>query len=182
MKHNYTISTKSIQLLPLSHENSQNFRILRNREDNRNWFKSNSIISEEAQSAWYEKYLATPNEFMFSVHDPNTMSFLGAIGLYDIDFQKKQAEMGRLLIDRKVVGGRGLGTEAVKAISKLAFTQLTLNRIYSEIYSNNLASIRALEKAHFQIRSNTTDSDGTPMVITELTKEVYFNAYPPSQT
>lgn len=182
MEHNYAISTTNIHLYPLSADDSQKLRTLRNRADNRNWFKTNNIISKESQTAWYEKYLTAPNEIMFSIYDVKTSVFLGAVALYDIDILKKQAEVGRLLIDRQIASGRGLGSEALNSICQLAFTQLGLNLVYAEIYANNFASIKSFCKSNFCTRGNTADSKGNPMIIVEIDRDTFFSVCPPSQT
>lgn len=45
--------------------------------------------------------------------------------------------------------GKGIMTEAVKALSEYAFKELGLHRIFAEPYTNNSASARVLDKAGF---------------------------------
>ena len=44
---------------------------------------------------------------------------------------------------------RGIGTESVRQISEIAFRKLTLERIIGEVFPENLASARVLEKNGF---------------------------------
>ena len=45
--------------------------------------------------------------------------------------------------------GRGVATAAVRLIVAYAFGQLGLRRVYAEVFGNNPASVRVLEKAGF---------------------------------
>ena len=46
---------------------------------------------------------------------------------------------------------QGIGTEAVRQICEIAFRKLTLERIIGEVFPENLASARVLEKNGFQL-------------------------------
>ena len=46
---------------------------------------------------------------------------------------------------------RGIGTEAVRQICRIAFRELALERIIGEVFPENLASARVLEKNGFQL-------------------------------
>ena len=45
--------------------------------------------------------------------------------------------------------GRGIMTEAVAAFTDFCFENFTLRRVSAEVFANNLASVRVLEKAGF---------------------------------
>ena len=46
---------------------------------------------------------------------------------------------------------QGIGTEAVRQICEIAFRKLTLERIIGEVFPENLASARVLEKNGFKL-------------------------------
>ncbi len=71
---------------------------------------------------------------------------VGAIGLHDIEGH--QAEIGYWL--GKQYSGEGIMTSAVKLVSKYAFSQLGLARIYAFVFLWNKASASVLEKAGFK--------------------------------
>jgi len=50
--------------------------------------------------------------------------------------------------------GRGIMTGAVRAFTAWAFPHFDLVRIYAELFANNAASIRLLEKASFTLRGD----------------------------
>ena len=48
-------------------QDSESYRILRNKPEIRKWFYSNSVISADEQRLWFENYLHKDNEIMFSI-------------------------------------------------------------------------------------------------------------------
>ena len=72
----------------------------------------------------------------------------GGIGLTPgHDIERVSAELGYWL--GEPFWGRGIMTEAVKAITKYGFEELALSRIFAVPMSHNSASFRVLEKAGF---------------------------------
>ena len=61
---------------------------------------------------------------------------------------------------------QGIGTEAVRKICGMAFQELALERIIGEVFPENLASARVLEKNGFQLERTKIGGvvkDGKPM-------------------
>lgn len=59
---------------------------------------------------------------------------------------------------------QGIGTEAVRQICEIAFRKLALERIIGEVFTENQASIRVLEKNGFQLEETKVGAvvkDGT---------------------
>ena len=75
--------------------------------------------------------------------------FIGAVALYDIDGETRQAEFGRLMIDREAAGRRGLGYDATVCACEFGFARLGLQRIYLDVYADNIAAVKTYEKAGF---------------------------------
>ena len=46
--------------------------------------------------------------------------------------------------------GQGIASASVSKMVQLGFNEFKINRIYAEVFSNNLASIKVLEKCNFQ--------------------------------
>ncbi len=73
---------------------------------------------------------------------------IGGIGLVPgTDVHRLTAEMGYWLAEP--FWGKGIMTEAVKALTAFATRDLKLHRIFAEPYTTNPASARVLEKAGF---------------------------------
>ncbi|HEX6790738.1 MAG TPA: GNAT family N-acetyltransferase [Candidatus Krumholzibacteria bacterium] len=74
---------------------------------------------------------------------------VGAIGLKPgDDIHRFSAEIGYWLGEE--YWGRGITTEAVRAVTDYAFTALELTRVHAEVFHWNTASMRVLEKAGYQ--------------------------------
>lgn len=165
MKHEYSYKAGDISLRPLSGEDSERYRQLRNREDNRKWFKTDSHITTAMQEKWYEEYLQKDTEYMFSIVENVSSAFIGAVALYDVDQKRGSAEIGRIIVDRYRFGGKGYAACALDAVCRMAKDMLGLRQVYAEIYADNEPSIRSFYKAGFLKTSCTEDEKGRPMIL-----------------
>lgn len=74
---------------------------------------------------------------------------VGAIGIeLKADVFKYNGEIGYWITP--AFWGKGIASDTVKLMVDLAFKQLNLKRIFAEVFSNNAASIRVLEKCNFE--------------------------------
>jgi RimJ/RimL family protein N-acetyltransferase len=74
---------------------------------------------------------------------------IGGTGLHDIDFRNRHASFG-ITIGVPAEQSKGHGTEATRLIVGHAFETLNLNRVWLQVYEDNLRGIRAYEKAGFR--------------------------------
>jgi RimJ/RimL family protein N-acetyltransferase len=65
-----------------------------------------------------------------------------------IDPPHRRAELG-LMIGEPSAWGQGLGTEAIDAVTRHAFTALGMHKVTAGCYADNLGSLRAFLKAGF---------------------------------
>ena len=112
MEHDFSIEDSDIILVPFSREHSEKYRIYRNRDDIRGFFFNSEEISYENQEEWYKRYLNDDTQLMFAVIEKTSDEYIGGIGVYDINTQKGEAEVGRIIIDKNIAGGKGYGTKA----------------------------------------------------------------------
>lgn len=164
MRNEYSALLEPIRLVPLSAEDSEKMRVLRNR--NRHCFVYSGEIGKKAQAAWYESYLNRPDDYMFSVIYEPAGAWIGAVGFYDI--ADGEAEFGRLLVDGAAVGKRGLGVIVTKAACQIGFEQMGLHRIRLEVYADNTAAIKTYERAGFSRFGEYKDDTGRPMLRMEI--------------
>ena len=168
MNHEITSETEHLRMIPMTLADSECFRKLRNREDNRKWFIYKDVITKEAQEKWFQQYLTKDSEYMFSVYtNEGKKTFLGAASIYDIDLQLKKAEIGRIIIDRQEAAGKGYGLEVVKGLIDISFHLLKLEMIYANIYEDNLASIKTFQRAGLMVKEKKTDINGKVIVYLE---------------
>jgi diamine N-acetyltransferase len=74
---------------------------------------------------------------------------IGNIGLHKVDWKNRQAELG-VAIGKKAYWGQGYGTDAVRALLKLAFREMNMHRIMLRVDADNVQAIRCYEKTGFQ--------------------------------
>ena len=150
MKHNYSYEYKRILLKPLEKHDIEELRVLRN--GTREFFVYQEIITQEKQQRWFEQYLQKDDDIMFKiVKAEKPEEFIGAIALYDIDPEKHKAEFGRIVIDKEKVSEKGLGQEAVEAITQFGFTILKLQEIVAEVLKDNQRALISDLRAGFTI-------------------------------
>lgn len=122
----------------------------RNRDDIRKWFLNMAIIPAEAHSAWFERYQELDNDFIFLIlaKDPN-ITPVGQISLYNIDWDTKTAEFGRLMIGEQYARGRGIAREATHLLLKYSFGVMQLKEITLEVKENNEVAIAMYRSTGF---------------------------------
>jgi len=80
---------------------------------------------------------------------------IGTVMLFAFDEDAKHAEIGYVL-DR-ALWGKGLGTEIVQLVKKLAFGEMGLRKLHARVVSENVGSARILEKNGFVVEGQLKD-------------------------
>lgn len=93
---------------------------------------------------------------LFGIFNISTDSHIGNIKL-DVDITHKKAEIG-LLIGEKQWWGKGVATEAIKAIANYGFTECEIEKIEAGCYYSNKGSLSAFQKVGFKIEGRTRAS------------------------
>ena len=108
------------------------------------------FISLDVDVKWYEDYLTRRgNEVRCAVCLAESGQLVGMVSLTRIDHVHRNAEYNAMVGERES-HGRGIGTEATRAMIRHGFLDLNLHRIYVNILRENVASIRMCEKAGFR--------------------------------
>lgn len=150
MKHHYRFEFEDIILKPLEEADIENLRMLRNKE--KRFFVTQDEIDSRAQKKWYQSYLGKKDDIMFKIvkkKEPDT--FIGAIALYHIDRKKKEAEFGRLVVDKEAAPEKGVGLMATRAVCMFGFRILQLEKIICEALKNNGRALSIYDRAGFAI-------------------------------
>jgi RimJ/RimL family protein N-acetyltransferase len=105
----------------------------------------------------------TPGFGFWAAIDKASGDFLGWFSLRPVDeADGREASLGFRL--RKVAWGQGYGTEGARALIRLGFTELGVERVVATTYEDNLASRRVMEKAGLTLsrrfRLTTADVEG----------------------
>jgi len=93
-------------------------------------------------------HVSNENNYCFAIIDIQSGKHIGNIKIGNIHPIYKYADVG-LIIGEKDFWGKGIATESIKLCVEFAFKQLRLHRLYAGIYSVNVGSIKAFEKAGF---------------------------------
>jgi RimJ/RimL family protein N-acetyltransferase len=88
-----------------------------------------------------------PGWFQFVLEEKETGAFVGDCGLNISDEDPRLGRIGYTIAS--AFWNRGLGTEAIAALTAYAFATLPLHRIVASVDPRNVASCRVLEKAGF---------------------------------
>lgn len=114
----------------------------RNQDEIRKWFLNTAIIHADVHHAWFERYQELDNDFVFLIlaKDMNRAP-VGQVSIYNIDWNAKTAEFGRLMIGEPRAKGKGIAKEATRTLLDHFFGPLSLNEIRLEVKENNEAAI-----------------------------------------
>lgn len=124
----------------------------RNQAHIRTWFLSSAVISAEQHARWFSAYNQKANDFVFIIEETHDLHKpVGQISLYDIDWDRRWAAYGRLLIGEPAATRRGLATEATQLLLAYAFDHLGLETLQLEVRQNNLIAIGLYQKCGFYI-------------------------------
>lgn len=143
------IEGSQIYLRPITIEDTDN--VVRWRNDKRvvENFIYRKAISREEHINWFHNKVETGKVIQFIICDLENDKPLGSIYLQNIDENTRQAETGIFLGEEEAYG-RGIGTEAIKLMSKYAFETLKMHKLIGRILSYNWGSRKMVEKAGYQ--------------------------------
>ncbi len=114
----------------------------RNQDAVRRWFFHSDLLSPEQHRAWFESYCNRDDDFVFIIEEIVKLNVpVGQIALYDIDWDRRKAEFGRLMIGELRARGMGLAKEATQLLLYFAHQEWRLREIFLEVYENNLPAL-----------------------------------------
>jgi ribosomal-protein-alanine N-acetyltransferase len=110
------------------------------------------------------------NEHMFGIFLDDGARHVGNIKVGPISSPHRVGDVSLLLGERDC-WGKGIATEAIKAVSRYAFAKLDVRKLSASMYAPNCGSTRAFEKAgwrHEGVRRDHYLLDGSPCDIVVL--------------
>lgn len=101
----------------------------------------------ETADAWFRQLMSNRHNKRWAIltHDDR---LIGDIELDHITWRSREAEL-RICIGEPAYWNKGYGTDAVSTLLHHAFMELTLERIYLRVFTENRRAIRCYEKAGF---------------------------------
>lgn len=138
----------NIIIRPISIEDTSNILKWRNNESVMENFIFQSKLTEETHLKWFSTKVQTGEVAQFIIEDDESKIDIGSIYLRDIDRINNKAEFG-IFIGENMSRGKGFGAMATKLILEYAFANLTLNKVFLRVFSDNINAIRTYKKAGF---------------------------------
>ena len=92
----------------------------------------------------YESLKAVNFAILYRNNPEYDSSFVGIISLKNIDLDNKKANLGYWIGES--YWGNGIASESVALVINYAFSDLGLKEVYAYVYSENIASMRVLQK------------------------------------
>lgn len=105
-------------------------------------------ISAVQEERWFERQLESQNSQVYAI-ETNAGAHIGNIGLHDINWKERSAELG-IVIGEKAYWGAGYGSDAIKTLLRFAFAEMNLHRVQLRVYDFNTRAIRCYEKCGFK--------------------------------
>jgi ribosomal-protein-serine acetyltransferase len=121
-----------------------------------------STMGEEDTFAFVQNIIEH-NGIQYSIFDEGR--FVGLIGLNNLDLLNKKAEIGYWL--SQSAQGKGIMINSVKALIKIAFEDMSLNRLQIRVALNNAKSRRIPEKLGFKLEG--VEREGELLIDNEFT-------------
>ena len=109
-----------------------------------------SPIGRAAEERWFEGMLERhgKRDYHFVVCLLEDGRAIGTVGLHEVDLEAGSAAFG-ISIGEKAEWDKGYGTDALNAIADFGFGALRLERLWLDVYAQNLRARRSYEKAGF---------------------------------
>jgi diamine N-acetyltransferase len=124
----------------------------RNQDHIRRWFVYSTVIEPQQHRQWFETYRDRDDDFVFIIEETQELRKpVGQVSLYRIDWDRRRAEYGRLMIGEADAVGRGLAYEATQVLLRFSTGTLGLSEIELEVFADNAAAIRIYTKCGFRV-------------------------------
>lgn len=131
-----------------------------------------------------ERLFGPTNRRMFLLFARDTLELIGRIGIFAIDWNRRDAEMG-IVIGERAYQNRGYGRDAARTLLHHLFTTSSLNRIYLYTFAANARAQRAFAAVGFRVTEQgmrfTPDIGEFEGVRMEIARQEFLSPSAPSQ-
>jgi RimJ/RimL family protein N-acetyltransferase len=124
----------------------------RNRDSVRIWFTHSEVLTPETHRAWFENYRTRDDDFVFIIElptDNGAPRAVGQVSVYDIDWSRRTAEIGRLLVGEPDAERRGYGVEAFRLFCGHLFVELGIRELRAKVLPQNARSLALCRRCGF---------------------------------
>ncbi|KXT82501.1 GNAT family N-acetyltransferase [Streptococcus panodentis] len=144
LSQNRRLETERLLLRPVTLDDAESmFAYASDEENTRYVFLTNQSL-QETRNNIAAIYLASPLG-RWGIELKGNGKFIGTIDLHKVDAELKKAAIGYVI--NKTYWNQGLATEANRAVIRLAFEKLGMNKLVAVHDRDNPASGRVMEKS-----------------------------------
>jgi UDP-4-amino-4,6-dideoxy-N-acetyl-beta-L-altrosamine N-acetyltransferase len=137
---------KLIPLVDLDREAQLQVLKIRNEEYIRQWMFTGNEINIEDHFMWIEKLKTDKSQICLTIINESIQP-VGAVNIKKIDKNNGNAELG--FYKSQNLDEKGLMTVSLSAVINYSFDILGLEKIYSEVFENNIKSINIFKRLFF---------------------------------
>jgi len=147
---NPIIRGEKVYLRPSERSDLDDFVRWFNDADTMRYLAMRAPMGRAAEERWFDSMLERQGkrDYHFVICLLEDGRAIGTIGLHEVDQESGSAAFG-IAIGEKAEWDKGYGTDALNAIADFGFGELRLERIYLDVYEQNLRAQRSYEKAGF---------------------------------
>lgn len=138
----------SVSLVPLDRRHLDRTREWANDPELMRLLDRARTVSPDEHERWFAAIGAASDRLFMAIEHTEAGRHVGNVWLWDIDERHRKAEI-RIVVGDASFSGHGLGTEAIDLLSRYAFDNLRLHRVYAYVLAFNERARRAFEKAGF---------------------------------
>ncbi|MGU3363126.1 GNAT family N-acetyltransferase [Methylobacterium sp. M6A4_1b] len=125
-------------LVPLDFEHTNEVVEWRNDPYIAAWFLTQHRFDKAGHESWLARTHSTNTDFNWVIRE-SSGCLIGMVGIYNVEWEYKRAEFGRLLIGSQQARGKGMAREATKLALNAAKIG-GLNEIYLVVKSSNISA------------------------------------------
>jgi [ribosomal protein S5]-alanine N-acetyltransferase len=108
---------------------------------------SGAPMTRDDELAWIRRTLAG-TDHVFSIVAADDERYLGQIGIHQIHARSRVGRLGCVIASRTEMG-KGHGSAAIRAVMKVAFSELLLHKLWLMVFSHNARGRRLYGKLGF---------------------------------
>ena len=142
----YSFSSERLAYRGITRDDAQRIVEWRNDPENYENFLDARPITLESHLSWFEKYLVDETRYDFMIFLNGAP--IGTCGISNITGIECEASY---MIGKVSTRGNGYATEALKAITNVAFRELGVKKVTARILSKNEASKHVAENAGMEL-------------------------------
>jgi RimJ/RimL family protein N-acetyltransferase len=153
------ICGEKVRLRPVEREDLPRFVAWFSDPEVRRHLQAYLPFSMAQEERWFEalqERIAAGDELLFAIETEGGVH-IGNLGLTGINWKDRHAELG-IVIGEKSHWGQGYGSDAIRALLRLAFEEMNLHRVFLRVDADNERGIRCYERVGFRREGTLRDA------------------------